>query len=48
MLSYHAIGFSQFGQDDDGLTIDFSFGILKMQTFKKLPMTEPNMNAETM
>jgi hypothetical protein len=30
---------------DPGDTMDFDAGILKMHTFKKLPMQRPNINA---
>ena len=44
MLSYGAIGFPHFGQLDAGRTMDFSAGMRRMHTFRKLPMTMPNRN----
>ena len=34
-------------QCDGGFTIDCPLGILKMQTFKKLPMQAPMQNTQT-
>ena len=42
--SYHFKGVLQFGQWEDGKTIDSSLGILYIHTFKNEPMIVPMMN----
>jgi len=34
----------QFGHEEGGKAIEISFGILKIHTFKKLPIDEPKIN----
>jgi hypothetical protein len=37
------MGVSQFVHEEGGKAIEISFGILNIQTFRKLPMHEPNI-----
>ena len=49
ILWYHFSGVWHFGHFEAGNTIDSSLTVLKITTFKKLPITNPviNMNANT-
>src|SRR5258708_20610714 len=47
-LSYHLMGVSHRGHREPGATIDTSSGIRAMQTFRKLPITNPNTKMKAM
>ena len=40
------MGLEQFGQDDDGKTMDLPLGIRQIQTLKKLPKINPKVKIE--
>jgi hypothetical protein len=47
-LSYHCIGVSHRGQREPGATMERSSGMRKMQTFRKLPITNPSTKMKAM
>jgi len=47
-LSYHCMGVWHRGHRDPGATMERSSGMRKMQTFRKLPITNPSTKMKAM